>query len=316
MSLYVEDYLGKTQRLSAAEHGAYLLLIMEYWQTRSLPDDDAQLARICRMSDREWKKARPVIAPFFTEGWRHHRIDEELAKADRKHQKRVEAGSAGGAAKALADAKARQKAGKRPSIATHDAMASSPEPTATEEAAQLVAKPREEAPLPERAPPPIDDLALPTFLDCSIAPSRKAELDEIERQLREAAGLENDISPALLDLSPIIGLMDAGYRLAEDILTVIRAKTRPGVKTWRYFVPAIEQAKRANQAIAPKPTEPEVKPVVWIHNEQPEWAIVSARWQREKGKPPPAMGSRNGREGQGHYFPAEWLSVQPERTRA
>jgi hypothetical protein len=155
---------------------------------------------------------------------------------------------------------------------------------------------------------------LPSFLDRTIPPGRKAELDEIERQLREAAGLVNDPSPGLLDLSPIIGLLDAGYRLAEDVLTIIRSRARPGVKSWRYFVPAIEQAKAANQAIAPKPAEKIVAPVVWIHNEQPEWAIVSARWQREKGKPPPAMGSRNGRPGQGHYFPADWLSAQTERT--
>ena len=141
-------------------------------------------------------------------------------------------------------------------------------------------------------------------------------MDEIERQLREALGPQDEISPSLFDLSPIIGLLDAGYRLAEDILPVIRAKAKPGVSSWRYFEKAIVQAKAANQAIAPKPAEPAAKPVVWVHNEQPEWLAVSERWQREKGKPPPAMGSRNGREGQGHYFPADWLSAQPERTQA
>jgi len=206
-----------------------------------------------------------------------------------------------------------------------------------ERATQPLAKPSEEDPLPDPervvtaeenraenhsgragfgAVTSDDDLGLPSFLDRSLPPSRKAELDDIERQLREAAGLENDPSPGLLDLSPIIGLLDANYRLAEDVLTIIRARARPGVKTWRYFVPAIEQAKRANQAIAPKPAEPVVAAVVWIHNEQAEWAAVSARWQREKGKPPPVMGSRNGRIGQGHYFPADWLSAQPERTEA
>ena len=45
MPLYVADYLANTGRLSAAEHGAYLLLIMQYWTGR-LPDDDTQLARI------------------------------------------------------------------------------------------------------------------------------------------------------------------------------------------------------------------------------------------------------------------------------
>ena len=185
-----------------------------------------------------------------------------------------------------------------------------------ERATQPSAKPREEAPLPE--PERDDDLGLPSFLDRSLPPSRKAELDEIERQLREALGPQENPAPSLFDLSPIIGLLDAGYRLAEDILPVIRAKAAKvrGITSWRYFVPAIEQAKRANQAIAPKPAEPVITPVVWVHNEQPEWAAAAARWQREKGKPPPAMGSRNGRVGQGHYFPADWLPAQPERTEA
>lgn len=82
MPLYVADYRADTAHLSAAEHGAYLLLIMHYWSTGSLPDDDRQLARIACMAPTEWKRARPTIAAFFHDGWKHGRIDEELKRAE------------------------------------------------------------------------------------------------------------------------------------------------------------------------------------------------------------------------------------------
>ena len=82
MPLYVADYLRDTRKLTAAEHGAYLLLIMEYWTTGSLPDDDKQLSRIVCMSAAEWKKAKPNVQGYFLEGWMgHKRIDAELAKS-------------------------------------------------------------------------------------------------------------------------------------------------------------------------------------------------------------------------------------------
>lgn len=126
MPLYIGDYIRDTRRLRAAEHGAYLLLIMEYWQTRGqLPDDDRQLARIAGMTDREWKAARPLIEGFFQPGWKHKRIDEELAKADAKSEKRADAGKRGGIARAIAMADAKQN----PS----NVLASSSQPQSEEE---------------------------------------------------------------------------------------------------------------------------------------------------------------------------------------
>src|SRR5262245_28700888 len=81
MPLYIADYRADTAHLGAAEHGAYLLLIMHYWQTGGLPGEDKQLSRIACMSPSEWRKARPTISALFKDGWRHKRIDEELAKA-------------------------------------------------------------------------------------------------------------------------------------------------------------------------------------------------------------------------------------------
>lgn len=84
MPLYVADYLADTAHLSALENGAYLMLIMNYWQRGNpLPSGDAQLARIARLTPEEWQAVRPALAEFFTEEngqWQHSRIDAELAK--------------------------------------------------------------------------------------------------------------------------------------------------------------------------------------------------------------------------------------------
>ncbi len=96
MPLYVADYLRDTRHLDASEHGAYLLLIMQYWTIGSLPSDDSRLARIACMSEAEWKKAKTVIEPFFDRGWRHKRIDEELAEARQLSSAAQHAGLASG----------------------------------------------------------------------------------------------------------------------------------------------------------------------------------------------------------------------------
>lgn len=81
MPWYVADFVADTLHLSAAEIGAYMLLIGHYWQRGGLPADDGSLARICRLSPEEWRGSRDVLAALFSGGWRHKRVDEELAKA-------------------------------------------------------------------------------------------------------------------------------------------------------------------------------------------------------------------------------------------
>lgn len=99
MPLYIADYLADTAHLNASQSGAYLHLIMHYWQTGKLPAEDQALARIARMTPAEWAKAKSVIAAFFQPGWRHKRIDAELehaaevsrkrrASAEQRHSKR------------------------------------------------------------------------------------------------------------------------------------------------------------------------------------------------------------------------------------
>lgn len=94
MPFYVGDYLKATQHLSGPEHGAYLLLMFHYWEEGSLPQEDKRLARIAKMTDREWKQARDVLAAFFLPGWRHERLDSEISKSSKISDKRRDAANA------------------------------------------------------------------------------------------------------------------------------------------------------------------------------------------------------------------------------
>ena len=68
MPFYTADYRADTAHLGALEHGIYLLLIMHYWQTGSLPDDDAQLARIASATPTEWRRCKPVVEKLLCAG--------------------------------------------------------------------------------------------------------------------------------------------------------------------------------------------------------------------------------------------------------
>ena len=98
MPLYVADYLTKTGHLNTAEHGAYMLLIMQYWTQGHLPDNDRMLAQITRLRVERWRTMRPQLEPFFTvelgKVWRHDRIEEELKKAADLREKRQGAAAA------------------------------------------------------------------------------------------------------------------------------------------------------------------------------------------------------------------------------
>jgi uncharacterized protein YdaU (DUF1376 family) len=102
MPLYVGDYLGDTGHLTTAQHGAYLLLMMHYWRKGELPDDDRQLCKIAKLPLKTWCEYRATLQDFFYEGWKHKRIDAELAKMMRVSEKRAIAGQKGGIGSALA----------------------------------------------------------------------------------------------------------------------------------------------------------------------------------------------------------------------
>jgi uncharacterized protein YdaU (DUF1376 family) len=98
IQLYVADYLADTSHLSTVQHGAYLLLIMNYWQRgKALKDDNERLANVARMSNEEWTKHRDALEEFFdvVDGeWIHRRIERDLNAVLAKSAKARAAGKA------------------------------------------------------------------------------------------------------------------------------------------------------------------------------------------------------------------------------
>jgi uncharacterized protein YdaU (DUF1376 family) len=65
--LWTDAYLGDTHHLTTIEHGAYLLLLITMWRskTRMLPDDDRQLANFTHLKLKQWQRIRPRLIGFF-----------------------------------------------------------------------------------------------------------------------------------------------------------------------------------------------------------------------------------------------------------
>jgi uncharacterized protein YdaU (DUF1376 family) len=82
---YVGDYQRKTAALSLMEHGAYALLLDEYYSSgKPLPANASVLQRICRaFAGDEADAVQSVIDKFFVlqpDGYHNEKADEELIK--------------------------------------------------------------------------------------------------------------------------------------------------------------------------------------------------------------------------------------------
>jgi uncharacterized protein YdaU (DUF1376 family) len=99
---YMGDYARDTSRLSMVEHGAYSLLMDDYYSSREpLPAEVDKLHRICRATTKEEQAAVATIAnrffPIGRDGLRHNkRADEEIAKWEELAAHNREVGKKGG----------------------------------------------------------------------------------------------------------------------------------------------------------------------------------------------------------------------------
>lgn len=65
MPMYWADFMADTAHLSCLQSGSYLLLLGQMWLRGGwVPDDDEQLARMCRLKLAKWREIKPAIQPF------------------------------------------------------------------------------------------------------------------------------------------------------------------------------------------------------------------------------------------------------------
>jgi uncharacterized protein YdaU (DUF1376 family) len=91
LPLYPADYLADTRDLDVAEHGAYVLLLMESWERGPLPDD---LNRLCRLAaGARPETVRLVLERYWTRtdaGWTNARLERERVDGEARYQAKVE----------------------------------------------------------------------------------------------------------------------------------------------------------------------------------------------------------------------------------
>lgn len=90
---YVDDYMADTMHLSAAEHGAYHLIMWNYWK-RQRPPEEHKLPAISKLGA-EFEAHRDTLAEFFEvvdNVWHHNRIESELQRVRDESKRNKKAG--------------------------------------------------------------------------------------------------------------------------------------------------------------------------------------------------------------------------------
>lgn len=270
MPLYIGDYLRDTSRLTTEQHGAYLLLIMDYWVNGPLPDDDAQLAAVARCTPQAWRKVRQILSPYFTVGgglWHHKRVDGELSKAKGLVSTRSQAGKKGAEARW-------QRDGKR--IGKDDAAA------LAEPLAKGLAKPcQDDGP---SQPPSQSKLAKPDSVAVSagVGPSRHVILGE---QVFEILG--GDAARQPQDFSSLKGLLDSGW--TEDAI-LARARDiagRPGYTPPRNPIAYLVKPMWSEPVPEPLPDGPPPDPIKGQWQSRMEGLVKRGFWHRNTFGPMP-----------------------------
>ena len=220
--MYPSDFEAKTSHLTIAEDGAYNRLLRICWMTPgcSMPADETWIMRRARAhSEDEQAAVRAVLDEFFTiEKGRYSnaRLRKEWLAANDAHEKRRNAGSKGGKAKALK---------------TNESASSN-----------AVAKPKQPEPEPEPykkedtnvslsvSPPAIDDVAIAVSaynvtasrvgwpVVQKLSPARRAA---ISARLKEAGGSEGwNVALSKAEASPFLtGQTSRTFRASFDFLT-------------------------------------------------------------------------------------------------
>lgn len=278
MPLYIADYMADAGHLPTIGHGAYMLLLLNYWQRQKpLPADDFYLQGITKLSDSDWERLRPHLAKFFQERdghWHHKRVDEEIAKANEKIEQARNKGKASA-----------QQRFNRSSTAVEQGLdnSSTIEAKGKGNAALLCSDEQSSSSI---EPPPLE-----------------IDEKEIERRCEEATGWR-----ALRNIAAITNLALAGVSLEDRILPICRMvsaerrETGQGPpRSWAHVAMAIMDESRV--------VKPCARPVatVFIIEGSPEWEALCA-----VKKPSLLRAMLNGKNG--IYWPAADMPVVSRET--
>lgn len=103
IQIEVAKYLADTMHLNTEEHGAYYLIILNYWQ-REKPIQESRMPAITRLSNERWQVVKDALKEFFKidaeNVWHHDKIDLDLQRVKRKVKQASDAGKASAAKRA------------------------------------------------------------------------------------------------------------------------------------------------------------------------------------------------------------------------
>lgn len=87
LPLWTDAYLADTRHLTLAEHGAYLLLLIEAWRRPrcTLPDNDELLARLTCQTIDAWQAMKPAVMSFWKLDMRSTEWTQKRLVAERKY---------------------------------------------------------------------------------------------------------------------------------------------------------------------------------------------------------------------------------------
>jgi len=100
LPIFTDAFIADTLHLNALQTGAYFMLLMVAWRTKSctLPDDDDKLASFARMDKRTWMKNKHAIMSFWhrnSDGeFYQKRLSDERKLAEHIRDQAVQAGKA------------------------------------------------------------------------------------------------------------------------------------------------------------------------------------------------------------------------------
>lgn len=98
LPIWTDAWLSDTRHLTAAEHGAYFLLIITAWRTHdcALPNEDKLLARWTAMDARTWQRHKNTILAFWELGedqkWRQAKLCDVRKDVEKVRSQKSTAG--------------------------------------------------------------------------------------------------------------------------------------------------------------------------------------------------------------------------------